>query len=130
MAGAISSCGALALMQQQASKGECEAEGTSREKCEVSQGLASASNVADVGCRQIGEIAAQFDAFQKWTAKVASVLNDVQLKQHGLSPLQKQFDRIAGPSTTRRRRTRTHENGSEADRVKARRSPEQRQPIS
>jgi hypothetical protein len=60
---------------------------------------------------------AQFNAFQQWTAVVSSVLNDIQLKQQGLSPLQKQFGHIMSPPT-RKRRTRTLEDKREADRVK------------
>jgi hypothetical protein len=68
---------------------------------------------------------AQFNAFQQWTAVVSSVLNDIQLKQQGLSPLQKQFGRIMSPPTPRKRKTRTQENKREADRVKQKKYNEQ-----
>jgi hypothetical protein len=67
----------------------------------------------------------QFNAFQQWTAVVSSVLNDIQLKQQGLSPLQKQFGRIMSPPTTRKRRARIQENKREADRVKPKKNTEQ-----
>ena len=67
----------------------------------------------------------QFNAFQQWTAVVSSVLNDIQLRQQGLSPLQKQFGRIMSPPTARRKRTRMQEGKDEANRVKARKSSEQ-----
>jgi hypothetical protein len=67
----------------------------------------------------------QFNAFQQWTAVVSSVLNDIQLKQQGLSPLQKQFGRIMSPPTTRKRRARIQENKREADRVKPKKNIEQ-----
>jgi hypothetical protein len=85
-------------------------------------------DIADVGYRRISEVEAQFNAFQQWTAVVSSVLNDVQLKQQGLSPLQKQFGRILGPPTTKKRRTRMQENKREVDGVKAKGNTEQRQP--
>jgi hypothetical protein len=66
----------------------------------------------------------QFNAFQQWTAVVSSVLNDIQLKQQGLSPLQKQFGRIMSPPTTRKRRARIQENKREADRVKPKKNIE------
>lgn len=62
---------------------------------------------------------AQFDAIQEWTAKVSYVLNDVQLKQQGLSPVQKQFGRIIGPLTTKKKRTKTQENKREVGQIKA-----------
>jgi hypothetical protein len=68
---------------------------------------------------------AQFNAFQQWTAVVSSVLNDIQLKQQGLSPLQKQFGRIMSPPTTKKKRTRMQEGRHEADKTKARKSSEQ-----
>lgn len=68
---------------------------------------------------------AQFNAFQQWTAVVSSVLNDIQLRQQGLSPLQKQFGRIMSPPATRKRRTRVQENKREADRVKPKKNTEQ-----
>jgi len=67
----------------------------------------------------------QFNAFQQWTVVVSSVLNDVQLKQQGLSPLQKQFGRILGPPPTKKRRTRAQENKREVDGAKAKGSAEQ-----
>jgi hypothetical protein len=67
----------------------------------------------------------QFNAFQQWTAVVSSVLNDIQLKQQGLSPLQKQFGRIMSPPTTRKRRARIQENKRETDRVKPKKNTEQ-----
>lgn len=68
---------------------------------------------------------AQFNAFQQWTAVVSSVLNDIQLKQQGLSPLQKQFGRIMSPPTTRKRRTRIQESKREADKAKSKGNTEQ-----
>jgi hypothetical protein len=68
---------------------------------------------------------AQFNAFQQWTAVVSSVLNDIQLKQQGLSPLQKQFGRIMSPPTTKRKRTRMQEGKHGANKTKARKSLEQ-----
>ena len=68
---------------------------------------------------------AQFNAFQQWTAAVSSVLNDIQLRQQGLSPLQKQFGRIMGPPTARKRRTRTQENKREVGGVKPKKNTEQ-----
>lgn len=81
---------------------------------------------ADARYRRISELEAQFDAIQEWTAKVSSVLNDVQLKQQGLSPLQKQFGRIIGPLATKKRRTRTQERKRELDKTTGKGQIEQR----
>jgi hypothetical protein len=86
-----------------------------------------ALNITDVGCRRISEVEAQFDAFQQWTALISSVLNDVQLKQQGLSPIQKQFGRVLGPPPTKKRRTRAQESKREVDGVRAKGNTEQRQ---
>jgi hypothetical protein len=64
-------------------------------------------NMADVENRRTKEVEAQFNEFQKWTVKVSSILNDLQLQQAGLSPLQKQFGHVMGPpGMQRKRRTR------------------------
>jgi hypothetical protein len=60
--------------------------------------------MADIENRRTVEVEAQFNEFQKWTVKVSSILNDLQLQQAGLSPLQKQFGHVMGPPTTRKRR--------------------------
>ena len=81
-------------------------------------------NIADDRYRRVGEMETQFNAFQKWTAVVSSVLNDIQLRQQGLSPLQKHFGRIMSPPTTKRKRTRMQEDKHEAERTKARKISE------
>ena len=82
-------------------------------------------NIADYKYRRVGEMETQFNAFQQWTAVVSSVLNDIQLRQQGLSPLQKQFGRIMSPPTTKRKRTtKMQEDKHEADRIKARKISE------
>jgi hypothetical protein len=68
----------------------------------------------------------QFNAFQQWTVKVSSVLNDIQLTQRGQSQLQKHFDRIMSPPTTKRKRTTKMQEGKhETDSIKARKISEQ-----
>jgi hypothetical protein len=81
-------------------------------------------NIADYKYRRVGEMETQFNAFQQWTAVVSSVLNDIQLRQQGLSPLQKQFGRIMSPPTTKRKRTRMQEDKHEVERTKARKISE------
>lgn len=46
--------------------------------------------------RRIQELEGQFDGFQQWTAQVSRVVNDIQLKLEGLSPLGKQFGYVMG----------------------------------
>ncbi|KAM0714603.1 hypothetical protein Q7P37_009899 [Cladosporium fusiforme] len=48
-------------------------------------------NSVDAYERRIGELEEQFNEFQRWTAQVSLVINNLQLQQEGLSPLQKQF---------------------------------------
>ena len=81
-------------------------------------------NIADDRYRRVGEMETQFNAFQQWTAVVSSVLNDVQLRQQGLSPLQKHFGRVMSPPTTKRKRARMQEGKHEADRIKAKKVSE------
>lgn len=52
--------------------------------------------VTDSRHRRIGELEEQFNEFQRWTAQVSRVINDLQLQQEGLSPLQKQFGYVMG----------------------------------
>lgn len=48
-------------------------------------------SVTDSRHRRIAELEEQFNEFQRWTAQVSLVINNLQLQQEGLSPLQKQF---------------------------------------
>lgn len=52
--------------------------------------------MADSRHRRIRELEEQFNEFQRWTAQVSRVINDLQLQQEGLSPLQKQFGYVMG----------------------------------
>ena len=64
------------------------------------------AGVADLpcyACRQISELEHQFDAFQQWTVKVSCILNEIQMKQEGLSPLADQLSHFSGPTTKRKR---------------------------
>ncbi|KAM0714546.1 hypothetical protein Q7P37_009842 [Cladosporium fusiforme] len=56
----------------------------------VAQEFAGES-VTDSRHRRIGELEEQFNEFQRWTAQVSCAINDLKLRQEGLSPLQKQF---------------------------------------
>jgi hypothetical protein len=77
-------------------------------------------NMADVKHRQNKETQAQLNNIQQWTVKASPVLNDIQLKQLGMSPLQKQFGHVMGPPTAKKRkRTSDQEHGRKVSRVKA-----------
>jgi len=46
--------------------------------------------------RRIQELEGQFDGFQEWTAQFSRLVNKMQLKLEGLSPLGKQFGYVMG----------------------------------
>lgn len=56
--------------------------------------------------RRADEVESQSDAFREWTAKMSAAMNNVQLKQEGLSPLKRYYGDIMQPPVNRKKRAR------------------------
>jgi len=56
--------------------------------------------------RRVDEVESQSDAFWKWTSGMSDAMNNVQLKQEGLSPLKRHYGDIMQPLVSRKKRAR------------------------
>jgi hypothetical protein len=49
------------------------------------------------------EVRQQVEALMKWAVEVSTTFNDFQLKEQGMSPLQKHFGLVLGPKLKKKR---------------------------